>query len=358
MTELKMIHVLMFMIAVFLLYHLIGNCGCANRVVDGFNVGAKPINLIYLKDINDAKCYNSLSNPTACCNGGIINDWDKCDEYFIYDKTRKEMIGCVLNSTTINGYDESICNTVNNNKKYINAGICSNKSCPSCNDPTFYSINGSNCTDNLDICLKCKSASNISWKNTSSKNRNLAEQGQADYQYNGSNPLHDCKDTSDFCKTKQDNCINNLHIKVDQDINNSGTSCSIVDIKNTIDKNSYIIQDCTYDEIKIDQDNKIIDVYLNEKGYCDPENKKWECNRSIPSDCSKKNSTCTYDIHQQKCIRVCNPPYELLNNDECGKPDCNHITGGLCKKGFKCEPFTLPKTGVTTYSCIKDDDDV
>ena len=38
--ELKVERVLMFVIVAFLLYHLVGNCGCANRG-DGFSVGAQ-----------------------------------------------------------------------------------------------------------------------------------------------------------------------------------------------------------------------------------------------------------------------------------------------------------------------------
>ena len=41
--ELKVEHVLMFVIAAFLLYHLVGNCGCANRG-DGFSVGGTLLN--------------------------------------------------------------------------------------------------------------------------------------------------------------------------------------------------------------------------------------------------------------------------------------------------------------------------
>jgi len=330
-----------------LLYHLIGNCGC-NRD-DGFNVGATE--LIYLKDINKAMCLNSFNEWTPCCDGGIIDEEDKCDEYFMYDKKHNEMIGCVLDTIIIQHYDRLVCNTLNNKPKYESVGKCNNNSCPSCNDPTYYSINGSKCADNLDTCLKCKSASNIGWENASSTTRKLEIGGNEDYKYDGENPLRDCKDTSKFCKQTQDSCINNLHEKVNRDINNSGTSCSIKNIKTSIDNNKYIIQDCTYDGIKIDQDNEIIDVYLNEKDYCNPKNEEWECNRddSIPSDCSKKNSTCTYDIHQQKCIKVCKPPYELLNNNECGTPDCGPGQGE-CAQGFKCYG-TLMKDGWEVYAC-------
>jgi hypothetical protein len=37
MTELSIEHVLLFVVAAFLLYHLMGSCGCG----DGFSVGGK-----------------------------------------------------------------------------------------------------------------------------------------------------------------------------------------------------------------------------------------------------------------------------------------------------------------------------
>ena len=41
-VELKIEHILIFIIVVFLLYYLINRCQCTNRVVNGFNVGAQP----------------------------------------------------------------------------------------------------------------------------------------------------------------------------------------------------------------------------------------------------------------------------------------------------------------------------
>tara|TARA_B110000858_G_scaffold110894_2_gene126831 strand:- start:7976 stop:8230 length:255 start_codon:yes stop_codon:yes gene_type:complete len=38
MTELSIEHVLLFIVAAFLLYHLMGSCGCG----DGFSVGGQP----------------------------------------------------------------------------------------------------------------------------------------------------------------------------------------------------------------------------------------------------------------------------------------------------------------------------
>ena len=39
--DFKMEHFLLFVVAAFLLYHLMGGCGCANGVVDGFSVGGQ-----------------------------------------------------------------------------------------------------------------------------------------------------------------------------------------------------------------------------------------------------------------------------------------------------------------------------
>jgi hypothetical protein len=55
--EVKVEHVLMFVITAFLLYHLIGNCGCTNRG-DGFSVGGK----------TNTKCMSAMRKncPTNC----------------------------------------------------------------------------------------------------------------------------------------------------------------------------------------------------------------------------------------------------------------------------------------------------
>ena len=58
--DFKFEHLLLFVVAIFLLYHLLGGCGCANRV-DGFSVGGQsciinccgsdcesPMSLIYI----------------------------------------------------------------------------------------------------------------------------------------------------------------------------------------------------------------------------------------------------------------------------------------------------------------------
>ena len=351
----KMEHVLILLIAAFVIYHLVGSCSCANGLdgVDRFSVGGQT-DLIYLNDPTAKNCYNLQGDLTGCCDGAVfdIGSNDKCDEYFTYDEGHNEMIGCVLNSSIISGnYEKFICNT-------NNVGICSNNSCPSCIDNTYYSINGSPCTDNFETCLKCKSASDITWENASSTNRNLYLGGIEDYKYNGPNPLNYCKDTSKFCDKEQYKCVKNLHNKVNQDINNRGTNCSIDNIKKTIDKNNYVIDGCTYDGINIDQDNQIIDVYLNEKGFCNPNNKTWKCNRDLPPYCSDSR-TCTYDIHRKEC--VCTPPKELKNGNcvcpektvplqdahgddaGCGIPTCsNQIPHGTCPIGQSCKPYSVP----------------
>jgi len=39
--DFKITHFLLFVVAAFLLYHLMGGCGCCNGVVDGFSVGGQ-----------------------------------------------------------------------------------------------------------------------------------------------------------------------------------------------------------------------------------------------------------------------------------------------------------------------------
>ena len=52
MTELSIEHVLLFVVAAFLLYHLMGSCGCG----DGFSVGGLKCDDLTLIDKN--KCSN------------------------------------------------------------------------------------------------------------------------------------------------------------------------------------------------------------------------------------------------------------------------------------------------------------
>jgi len=341
-------HVLMFMIMIFLLYHLVNNCGC---VKDGFSVEK---NLIFQgrlsqKDL-DTNCFVYPPSTGDC-------DY-LCDKKFVYDTDNNVMIGCswyAVGSEICKGCQSGYYKDTG----YSDISLCSNgsnSSCPSCNDPSFYSkISGSKCDTSLQMCQECLKEDKIIWNNPNAQYRTTVDgdKKKINYKYNGSNILHSdigCQNTDNFCKQNQNDCVSDLHTNVENDINNSGTQCSISDIKNKINDNSYIINKCKYDGTSIAQDDDIIDVYLNEKDYCNPDNKNWKCIRDIPKYC--KGNKCTYDIHQKEC--VCKPPTVLLQDNTCGKPDCGYLTPGLCKKGLKCDPFIWG--GITTYSCVKDED--
>lgn len=54
-------HLLLFVVAIFLLYHLLGGCGCANGVIDGFSVGGQSCSCIEKKN---GQCVQTLSGKT------------------------------------------------------------------------------------------------------------------------------------------------------------------------------------------------------------------------------------------------------------------------------------------------------
>ena len=87
--DFKFEHLLLFVIAIFLLYHLLGGCGCTNRVVDGFSVGGQSCSCIWKED-GQCKQYQS---------GKTFNE-DTCtastDQYDCVNKTKY-------------GYDIPIC---------------------------------------------------------------------------------------------------------------------------------------------------------------------------------------------------------------------------------------------------------
>ena len=76
MFKLSVEHIALFILAVFLLYHLTRSCGCAN-CVDGFNVGV-PNTSINISDgliLQNASCNNPDTNSTKipiCC----LNMWN------------------------------------------------------------------------------------------------------------------------------------------------------------------------------------------------------------------------------------------------------------------------------------------
>ena len=66
-VDLSMEYVLMFVIVAFLLYHLLGNCGCR----DGFSVGG---NFKYNCAIIDQKYKNDKNKKCKCIDAGCFYD--------------------------------------------------------------------------------------------------------------------------------------------------------------------------------------------------------------------------------------------------------------------------------------------
>ena len=87
--ELKVEHVLMFVIVAFLLYHLVGNCGCTNRG-DGFSVG------------------NQSTNDT-CISQGTNSIPFNCDSASGIIKYNASKIVCLNNKCTFN----TCCDKIN-----------------------------------------------------------------------------------------------------------------------------------------------------------------------------------------------------------------------------------------------------
>ena len=87
--DFKLEHLLLFVVAIFLLYHLLGGCGCANGVVEGLP-GDRFENLT-------TKCFSGVSLISVCGrqgvlanNQGIINS--KIDNLtFIYNAITGEL---------------------------------------------------------------------------------------------------------------------------------------------------------------------------------------------------------------------------------------------------------------------------
>ena len=90
MFEFKIIHLLLFIIAIFLLYHLLGGYGCYNKVIESFSVGG---NYKCVRSIPTKKtCTLSECNPgednqgtQLCqgCDGWMLNEYLSTDNPFL-----------------------------------------------------------------------------------------------------------------------------------------------------------------------------------------------------------------------------------------------------------------------------------
>jgi hypothetical protein len=330
MVEISVEHILMFVIVAFLLYHLVGRCGCTK---DGFSVGGEDFDrLVYDGSHTTADDFDKLvydgSHTTAdiydICYKKELTPYGKCAEIFAYNSEEKQMEGCVVvdrhNSADFYGCDP----VYRKDKNLIHSnGICSdNNSCPSCISPMYYSMivgtDNIKCNKSLQACQKCKNASNIKWSSNISGGRDGPNGEDLGYWYEGKNPLLNCDiSESIFCEQNKTDCFDNLKKRVDNDIKNaSNTDCSNKAILKSIENGSYTISECKYDGVSVNSSDEWLKEYLDNDNYCEPTNTEWKCKRDLPKYCKK--GTCSYD--GVKCD--CKYPNVLLNTGECGIPTC------------------------------------
>jgi hypothetical protein len=113
--DFKLEHLLLFVVAIFLLYHLLGGCGCANGV-DGFSVGGQSCSCIWKED---GQCKQQQSGKT-------FNEDTCTSSTDQYDCVHQEKYGY---SIPICKWDDGIgklnnkIDTITKNIDYINAGL-------------------------------------------------------------------------------------------------------------------------------------------------------------------------------------------------------------------------------------------
>ena len=115
MVNLSVVHVLLFVVLAFLLYHLLGNCGCTNGVVDGFSVGGQICSDYKEKETCDGPCLwnylnNTCSPKSVFCNPNVKNPPQRCPGDIEcpdcgYNKCECPKPPCILNPKTP-GYTE------------------------------------------------------------------------------------------------------------------------------------------------------------------------------------------------------------------------------------------------------------
>lgn len=107
--DFKITHLLLFVVAIFLLYHLLG--GCYNGVIDGFSVGGQ-------------KCENNCCGTTCATNEAFT---DICNRF----NNLNNKVDTITNKvdTITNRLDDLICQLVQSEKCITNQGAsdCKNK---------------------------------------------------------------------------------------------------------------------------------------------------------------------------------------------------------------------------------------
>ena len=94
--DFKITHFLLFVVAAFLLYHLMG--GCANGVIDGFSVGGQIRSL-------STKCSSPDVSRTSCARQGTLSN----NQQFISNQFNN----LTLNYETISGELQDIKDRLN-----------------------------------------------------------------------------------------------------------------------------------------------------------------------------------------------------------------------------------------------------
>ena len=299
----------------------------------------------------NSKCIETFSNLENSDDNdfieiGVCDDKrqtyrENCAKYYVRDgsndSNEPDYYGCIKG-------DHNNCSK---SSRCIDSGKC-----PSCGNLSKYTLMGSDgygagiCTSNLDTCKKCLNSENEVSFSASGENGDyyirapyteICPKDESDLTYT------ECDESNEKCKSDLNNIL--------KDTMNSSGNCSIqslyTKLKNASGERSI---NCN-GNIHISGQEEWLDEKLATigGGYCKPINASWTCNRDIPSFCEHYECELSGDIDNKKCD--CKSPNKLLQNNTCGKPDCNHIAGGLCKKGFSCSPSIWG--GIRTYSCVK-----
>ena len=118
-------HVLMFMIAIFLLYHLVGSCGCMK---DGFSIGGKVVR--DCKEYDENKCKSKNGCVWFNDGGNLEIDGNDSKCYSIYDLMNiSQYYSTECESAFRNSRGKNIghllnFNITNDNGECTNIGVC------------------------------------------------------------------------------------------------------------------------------------------------------------------------------------------------------------------------------------------
>ena len=185
MVEFSVEHVLLFVVIAFLLYHLMGSCGCGNGVIDGFSVGG--LNCDKFTRIDKSNC-SDITNEILChkhkyisrnpetrqytdyrclwggdekCNA-MTNYMSMCDPPKPMGGCKGTQYGCCIDSVTPASSEIDECKRTH---KCSNALKICTKKCE-------YSKNHKRCMNNCfkDHRNNCKKTCNIYKNNNKKKN--------------------------------------------------------------------------------------------------------------------------------------------------------------------------------------------